>query len=99
MGQPMGVAMLRWAVILCLAVGACATKTLDTSFKPKGDGTYEYVGFAGLGMRPEDPKAEATRLSWLEEYLADNHLCPSGYEIKSREAVEYRVYYTVACKP
>lgn len=95
------------AVALCMALTACATKTLDSSFKPKGDGTYEYEAFAGIGLPADSPAAEATRIEWLEQYLVDNRLCPNGYEIRSRQPVVvasnalgtgHRIYYTVACK-
>lgn len=36
-----------------------------------------------------DPDAEAQRIEWLEEWIEQRKLCPSGYEILNRRAFDF----------
>lgn len=105
--------MMRFAVAAAATLSLLAAcSSIDranlTEFQPMGDGTFRYeAAAASIGRDPSDPIAEAERMRWLETYLADNTLCPAGYEITDRTAVltqqgllgdGYRIYYTGTCK-
>jgi hypothetical protein len=68
---------------------------------------FRYSARTGSLARTESSKeAEAERIAWLEQYLAENKYCPSGYIITERKPVVigdlmgplYRIYYTGLCK-
>ncbi|GAA5784681.1 hypothetical protein [Chitiniphilus shinanonensis] len=84
---------MRYLVLTTLAVSvlsACASiHDMDksaTHFEPTPGG-FRYQAFSDL-LRPEGSEAgEAVRMRWLNEYLASNNICPSGYEISDRKVV------------
>jgi hypothetical protein len=96
---------------LLLSVIACARldRTLiGERFEPLGtvDGEvyFRYVTFANVPYPLDSPRAEAKRMAWLEELLADNGYAGRPYRIVSREPIArrvvggtmYDVYYHVA---
>lgn len=97
------------AALMALGLAACASmdRSALTEFEPLEGDRFRYEVSADTIRYPlEDPDAEATRMTWLESYLADNGLCSGGYEILDRKAViiqdsalarSWRVYYTGAC--
>ena len=81
----------RRLAIIPILLFLCACSAIDrldhTEFKPIGQSAFEYKAIADV-LYPEDSEsAEAKRHQWLERYLADNGLCPNGYEITQRRAV------------
>lgn len=56
---------------------------------------------------PEKESSEKIRLQWLNEYVTDNHMCPRGYYVQSREILitnshprgnRYIITYKGECK-
>ena len=82
---------MRWhlALIAFLALAACSTvdKRALTNFSSSGSG-FTYTSQYGQLFLKDDKQAETQRLTWLAQYVADNHLCPNGYKIVSRTANE-----------
>lgn len=65
------------AALPCMLVAGCAAldRPAMSEFTPLPDGRFEYrVAEAVVYSQRE-------RIAWLERYLADNDLCPDGYEI------------------
>jgi hypothetical protein len=83
----------RLAIIAILALAACSTvdKRALTSFTPVGTTGFVYKSEYGQLFLKDDKQAETQRLTWLAQYVADNHLCPNGYKIVSRtvDATDY----------
>jgi hypothetical protein len=50
-------------------------------------GSLVFEAKAGAAFPADSQSAEATRMQWLESWLAQRKLCPSGYEILSREPI------------
>ena len=103
--------MMRWWVTAAAALGLAACASVDrpamTEFEPLGESEFRYEATADVVYPAESATAEAERMSWLETYLADNSLCPSGYEITERKPVlvqqaalgdVHRIYYTGTCR-
>jgi len=83
------------------AVAGCAP--LDrlpmSDFRPTGPDTFE---FRARQAKEGGFYDERDVMGWLETWLADNGMCPKGYEITGKEAVaenQYvdRVYYQGRC--
>ena len=57
-----------------------------TQFVPEADGRFIYISFADeLEYPVNDPDAEATRMRWLNQYIEEEHICPTGqYEVTER---------------
>ena len=80
-----------FAIALLLLAAACTTqyKLGATSFEPVGASGFKYRGPVDAYTPPgPDTDSEKFRISMLQEYLDQNHLCPSGYEITSRIYIE-----------
>ncbi|MGD8977237.1 MAG: hypothetical protein PVG91_06490 [Gammaproteobacteria bacterium] len=50
-------------------------------------GMLVFEAKAGAAFPAESQSAEATRMQWLESWLAQRKLCPAGYEVLSRESI------------
>jgi hypothetical protein len=92
---------------LCLAglmvLCGCALDRLTlTEFEPN-DGGFRYVAPASAVYPADKDDVEAVRVEWLEQYLRDNKICPSGYEITDRKVIYKgfggagRIYYYGRC--
>ncbi len=75
------------AVLFSLCACSAMDRLAMTEFKPIDDSTFEYKAAADAAYPEDSESAEAKRHQWLERYLADNGLCPNGYEITQRRAV------------
>jgi len=79
-------------VALILLLGGC--ETLDrqelTTFEPLKNNRFRYEAKAGPVYRPDTAAGERTRISWLQQYLTDNKLCPNGFTIEQRKVVLVR---------
>ena len=78
------------ALIALVALTACSAvdKRALTNFTPAGTTGFTYTSQYGQLFLKDDKQAETQRLTWLAQYVANNHLCPNGYKIVSRTANE-----------
>jgi hypothetical protein len=78
------------ALIGLLALAACSAvdKKALTNFTPTGTTGFTYKSQYGQLFLKDDKDAETQRLTWLAQYVQENHLCPNGYKIVSRTANE-----------
>jgi hypothetical protein len=70
-----------------LIAGCAGDEPPLTKFDQISNTEFTFEARANLEYPENDPKAEATRMQWLEKALADKHLCPNGYTIKDRALV------------
>jgi hypothetical protein len=77
---------LALAAVLALAACSALDKRALTGFTPAGTTGFTYTSQYGQLFLLDDPRAEAQRLDWLAQYVAEHHLCPNGYKIVSRTA-------------
>jgi hypothetical protein len=80
----------RLALIALLALTACSAvdKRALTNFSSTGASGFTYTSQYGQLFLKDDKTAETQRLTWLAQYVQQNHLCPNGYKIVSRTANE-----------
>jgi hypothetical protein len=86
----------RWAGLLAaLAIVACAPSgpPASTRFEPLDGGRFRFTAPADASRPVTDSQAEHARRRWLEAHLAERKLCPNGYRIDSRVALEERGGY------
>jgi hypothetical protein len=66
-----------------------------------------YFDVSVTGIYPDnDPVAESKRMEWLNQWMEQRRLCPSGYEVVSRRNFDYMednpahydLRYEVECK-
>jgi hypothetical protein len=78
------------ALVALLALTACSAvdKRALTNFTPAGATGFTYKSDYGQLFLKDDKTAETQRLTWLAQYVQQNHLCPNGYKIVSRTANE-----------
>ena len=100
---------IKLLAVICILSG-CTTdldKPSLTEFYPHDDG-FRYKASTALGYEPDNPKAEEYRIRWLNEYVTDNHVCPSGFDVVKRKVVVKReaplatiadILYEGKCKP
>jgi len=50
-------------------------------------GVLVFEAKAGSAMPADSTSAEATRMQWLDDWLAQRRLCPAGHEIVSRQVI------------
>lgn len=94
-------ALTTGLIALLALLAGCAADVLDKSadfdrhrfsriVQPfdKPDKIYFDVLFAP-DFPADDPVAEATRMKWLQAWLEQRRLCPSGHEVASRRPFEY----------
>jgi hypothetical protein len=91
-----------------LFVASCATLDKSaTSFEIQEEDKFVYEAWADAIYPLEEKEAEDYRISFLKEYLADNNLCPNGYEISRRQPIlkdkallgpSYRIFYYGKCR-
>lgn len=48
---------------------------------------FEFKSMAGIAFGVDDPDAEADRIQYLEQLLAQNRICADGYSIDRRDSV------------
>lgn len=102
--------MMRFAAAAAaLSLSACAAvdRPAMTEFEPLENGRFRYEAATDAVYPADSPTAEAERMRWLEQYLADNAVCQDGYEITERKLVlvreallgdVHRIYYSGTCK-
>jgi hypothetical protein len=84
---------MRWvamAAALAVILTGCAdsTKARTTDFTPISSTEFQYRSLADSWQhKTDDPAEETTRLGYLQKYLADASMCPSGYDISDRKVV------------
>lgn len=94
-------------------LSACAALRVDsdraalTTFERAAPGDpgadYVYRANADVVYPSEDPDAERMRLRWLAQWAAENHACPGGFAVSSRDEIKVtdrlsRLTYRVACR-
>jgi hypothetical protein len=79
-------------LIAVLGLWACAPSAppVSTRFEPLDGGRFRFTAPADAARPVADSQAEHARRRWLEQHLAERKLCPHGYRIDSRVAVEER---------
>jgi hypothetical protein len=88
---PCVVAVRRAAcVVVALLVWACQTggPPASTRFEALEGGRFRYTAPADAARPVADSQAEHARRRWLEQHLAAQKLCPNGYRIDSRVALD-----------
>ena len=98
--------MKKWVVVLLWLVSAC-TEIHYTKLRPIGPNVFQYEAFAGPAYPLDSERAEAARLSWLEERLKAMGYGDRPYTILAREPIPrpwpydnaYDLYYTVRVEP
>lgn len=97
---------MRGTLVMMAVVGlvGCATvdRTLLTQMEPQPGG-FRYIAKTDIFHKVGDPDAEKQRIEWMEQYIRDNRLCPAGYDITDRNAIEVNsnistIYYTGRCR-
>jgi hypothetical protein len=96
--------MRRVAIAIAVVLGACSSLDRQTAstFEPTGSDTFKFTAKSDI-IYPDGGKgAEADRMVWLAQYLRDNHLCPNGYKITSRQSVVidgpiHEIHYDGVC--
>lgn len=86
---------MRRALALIAALwlaNACTPSSppASTRFEPLDGGRFRYTAPADAQRPLTDSQAEHARRRWLEQHLAERKLCPRGYQIDSRVALEER---------
>lgn len=69
---------------------SCATidRPHLSSFEPIGASEFRFKARADAMVYREDTTdGEEERMRWLQQYLTDNGICPTGYDIVSRRVV------------
>ncbi len=102
--------MLAMPLVVTVLAGCSSYDRIQgTTFEPIGTGEFRFVAFADSIYPLDSPGGERERMLWLEQYLADNKLCPAGYTVTERKPViltvspiglgnTYRVFYRGRCK-
>ena len=75
-----------WLIAL-LAAGCASDEPPLTTFKTLSKSEFTFEARADMAHPENDPDAEATRMEWLQQALADRQMCRSGYEITGRTLV------------
>ena len=77
-----------WLVIALLSgcAGAADEPPL-TRFEALSNTEFTFEARAGMEYPEDSEQAEATRMQWLEQALADRGMCPNGYAITGRTLV------------
>lgn len=75
--------MKRVLILLLLSLSGCSTinRTALTDFEPVTNG-FRYV--ATVRLEANWDVAEAKRMQWLKEHVAESGICPRGYKIRER---------------
>lgn len=93
------------AVLMAFLAGCSTTTTYDretgSQFVPYPDGTFRMRTSINMG-RPDTETGERSRITFLEDWLRGERLCPAGYEITSRtvtpKGLASDVIYVGRCK-
>jgi hypothetical protein len=100
---------LTYFYILLLAGCAQMGKMDYTTFEPVTNNglqnEFKYVVKSNIFNPADDESSEIERFQWLGMWLSDNKMCPNGYVILSRTAIDLgysdavkRIYYIGKCK-
>ena len=97
---------MRRVVIVMVLSSMVGCASLDrpklTQFEPTRSGFRYAVGAASYQYPVDSESAERTRMDWLETYLKEEEVCPTGYEMVSREVrqvgVGGQIVYVGRCK-
>ena len=76
-----------WLLAVVAAGCAAGGEPPLTKFEALSDDEFTFEARAGVEYPEDDPEAEATRMKWLEQALADRRMCPKGYEITEKTVV------------
>jgi hypothetical protein len=101
--------MRRTVVILAagLLAGCGHYEKLNTTSFTQTPSGFEFLAVANPEHPLDDPVAESWRTGFLENYLEEHHLCPTGYTIAERVPTlvdhaaagdSYDIRYEGACK-
>jgi hypothetical protein len=96
------------AILITVFLAGCAhyEKLNSTSFTQTATG-FQFRAVANPEHPLDDKVAESWRLSFLENYLEERHLCPNGYAIAERVPTlvdhetagdSYDIRYDGACR-
>jgi hypothetical protein len=79
-----------WWCVVALGLWACqpSQPPASTRFEVLDGGHFRYTAPADAQRPVADQQAEHARRRWLEQHLAAQKLCPNGYRIDSRVALD-----------
>ncbi|MBL4761705.1 MAG: hypothetical protein JKY93_03285 [Gammaproteobacteria bacterium] len=93
--------------VFILAACASYDLTVTSKFRPTKSG-FEFQSIADAVYPNESAIAEGKRIKRLEQYLIENQICPKGYLITNRQAIQknfgnkkspiHDIFYTGRCK-
>ncbi len=77
-------------LVAALVVWACqaGSPPAATRFEALDGGRFRFTAPADAARPVADPQAEHARRRWLEQHLAARKLCPDGYRLDSRVALD-----------
>jgi hypothetical protein len=76
-----------WLLAILTAGCAAGAEPPLTKFEALSNDEFTFEARAGVEYPEDDAEAEATRMDWLEQALADRGMCPDGYEITEKTVV------------
>lgn len=76
-----------WIIAAALAAGCTGTEPPLTDFKALSASEFTFEARADAEYPEDDAAAEATRMKWLDQALAERKMCPNGYKISDRTLV------------
>jgi hypothetical protein len=98
-------AMKSIILLLCVAAAGCAPamdRITATDFEPTGNDGFKFRTMIAP-QYPDNAMGETARMDMLQGWLTNNSMCPRGYDITSRQAVQRSVFvsdvfYNGRCK-
>ena len=74
-------------LVTALTAGCVGKEPPLTTFTAETSKEFTFEARAGMEYPEHSQAAEATRMQWLDEALADHNMCPNGYQITGRTLV------------
>ena len=75
------------SLVLALTAGCAGAEPPLTKFEALSNNEFTFEARADVEYPEDDADAEAARMKWLEQALADRQMCPDGYRITDRTLV------------
>ena len=100
----------RIFALLTFALTSCGSydRLITTEFEPTQANQFRYKATADAASPLASVEAERIRMQWLEQYLKENNVCPTGYVVDERKPVLkskgllgdiYDIFYVGKCTP
>lgn len=89
----------------CAQMGKMDYTTFEPVITNGSPNEFKYMVKSNIFNPANDQTSEAERFQWLDMWLSDNEMCPNGYVIISRKAIDLgysdavkHIYYVGKCK-